>query len=92
MSASDEFYDLLFEVSHEVRHRILLILKEKTMRLTEIAKLLDLNHPEVRRHITRLGDVSLIKRDVEGYYHLTPYGEASIVLFQELEFLSANSH
>jgi len=28
---------------------------------------------------------------VEGYYHLTPYGEASILLFQELEFLSANS-
>ena len=91
MSASDEFYSLLFEVSHELRHRILLVLKEKAMRLTEIAKMLELNHPEVRRHVTRLRDIGLIMRDVEGYYRLTPYGEASIILFQEFEFLSANS-
>jgi len=61
------------------------------MRITEIAKEQDLNHPEIRRHITRLSDIGLIKRDVDGYYHLTPYGETSILLFQEFEFLSANS-
>ena len=91
MSSSAEFYSLLFEVSNEIRHRILLFLEDKAMRITEIAKELDLNHPEIRRHITRLRDIGLISRDVEGYYHLTPYGEASIILFQEFEFLSANS-
>lgn len=91
MSASDEFYSLLFEVSHEIRHRILNVLKDNSMKLTEIAKLLDLNHPELRRHITRLRNIGLVKRDVDGYYYLTPYGEASNVLLQEFEFLSANS-
>jgi predicted transcriptional regulator len=34
--------------------------------------------------------VGLIKRDIEGYYHLTPYGETSLILFQELDFLSSH--
>ncbi len=91
MPVSENFYNLLFEVSNEIRHRILLLLQRKAMRITEIAKEQGLNHPEIRRHIIRLGDIGLIERDVDGYYHLTPYGEASILLFQEFEFLSANS-
>jgi predicted transcriptional regulator len=90
VSASEGFYDLLFEISNEYRHRVLLLLHERAMRITDIAKEMDLNNPEIRRHISRLRDVGLIQRDVEGYYHLTPYGETSLVLFQELKFLSAN--
>jgi predicted transcriptional regulator len=91
MPASENFYSLLFEVSNEIRHRILLLLQRNSMRITEIAKEQGLNHPEIRRHITRLRDIGLIERDVEGFYHLTPYGEASILLFREFEFLSANN-
>ena len=91
MSASENFYSLLFEVSNEIRHRILLLLQKTPMRITEIAKEQGLNHPEIRRHLTRLRDISLIERDVDSLYHLTPYGETSILLFKEFEFLSANS-
>jgi predicted transcriptional regulator len=91
MPASENFYSLLFEVSNEIRHRILLLLQRKAMRITEIAKEQNLNHTEIRRHLARLRDIGLISRDVEGYYHLTPYGESSILLLRELEFLSANS-
>ncbi len=91
MSASENFYSLLFEVSNEIRHRILLLLQRNPMRITEIAREQGLNHPEIRRHLTRLRDIGLIERDVEGLYHLTPYGETSILLFKEFEFLSANS-
>lgn len=91
MEAPENFYNLLFEVSNEIRHRSLLLLKEKPMRITEIAKQQKLNHPEIRRHLTRLREVGLIKRDADGYYHLTSYGETSIILLKELEFLSANS-
>ena len=91
MPASENFYSLLFEVSNEIRYRILLLLQRKAMRITEIAKEQRLNHPEIRRHITRLRDIGLIERDVDGYYHLTPYGETTILLFQEFEFISANS-
>ena len=91
MSASENFYSLLFEVSNEIRHRILLLLQRRPMRITDIAREQGLNHPEIRRHLTRLRDIGLIERDVEGLYHLTPYGETSILLFKEFEFLSANS-
>jgi predicted transcriptional regulator len=91
MSASENFYGLLFEVSNEIRHRILLLLQRRPMRITEIAREQSLNHPEIRRHLTRLRDIGLIERDVDSLYHLTPYGETSILLFKEFEFLSANS-
>ena len=91
VSASKEFYDLLFEISNESRHRILILLQERAMRVTELVKEMNLNNPEIRRHISRLRDVGLILRDVDGLYHLTPYGETSLLLFQEFEFLSSNS-
>ena len=91
MHESERFHDLLFEVSNEHRHRILLLLRDKAMRTTELARETDLNNPEIRRHISRLHEIDLIQRDVEGYYSLTPYGEASLKLFQEIKFISRNS-
>lgn len=90
MSASRGFHDLLFEVSNESRYEILVLLREKAMRITDISGELDLTSPETRRHVSRLGEVDLIQRDVEGFYHLTPYGEMALLLFQEFIFLSDN--
>ena len=90
MPAPEGFYDLLFEISNEDRHGILLLIQGKPLRITDIAKEMSLNNPETRRHVSRLQEVSLIQRDAAGYYHLTPYGEASMLLIQEFEFLSAN--
>jgi len=61
------------------------------MRITDITKELDINNPEARRHVSRLSEIELIQRDVEGFYHITPYGETCILLFQEFIFLSSNS-
>ena len=91
MSSSEGVYELLFELSNEHRHWILLLLQKKAMRITDIVREMNLNNPEIRRHISRLRYIGLIQRDVEGYYHLTPYGETSLLLFQEFEFLSFNS-
>jgi predicted transcriptional regulator len=88
--ASKGFYDLLFEVSNEIRHGILLLLQEKALRITDITKEMGLNNPETRRHISRLREVGLIQRDGEGFYHLTPFGETALLLLQEFDFLSTN--
>ncbi len=90
MSELERFHDLLFEVSNEYRHGILLLIQKKAMRITDMTKELNLTYPEIRRHISRLQETGLIQRDVEGYYRLTPYGETSLLLLQELKFLSAN--
>jgi predicted transcriptional regulator len=91
VSELERFHNLLFEVSNEYRHGILILVQKKAMRITDMTKELNLTYPEIRRHISRLQGTGLIKRDVEGYYSLTPYGETSLLLFQELKFLSSNS-
>ena len=86
MSTAEDIYGLFFELSNEHRHLILLYLQKKAMRLTDIAREMKLNNPEIRRPITRLRDVSLIGRDVEGFYHLTPFGEVVLKQLKEMEF------
>ena len=90
MNATKGLYDLLFELSNETRHNILLLLQMKAMRITDITKELNLNHPESRRHISRLRDSGLIVKDDDGYYHHTPFGETVLLLLQEYNFLSIN--
>lgn len=88
---SQGFFDLLFEVSNENRYEILTTLQRKTMRTTDITSEIDITRPEVRRHLSRLRDLGLIHRDYEGFYHITPYGETSLLLFQEFIFISKHS-
>ena len=90
MTTNKAMHDLFFEASHEDRYEILMTLQKNAMRITDIAKELDINNPEARRHVSRLRDVGLIHRDIEGLYHLTPYGEACLTLFSEFDFLSTN--
>jgi predicted transcriptional regulator len=90
LTAPEGFYDLLFEFSNEDRHRILLQLNVEATNLTNLARTLGLSFPETSRHVLRLSDMGLIHKDVKGSYHLTPYGEASLLLFHEFIFLSTN--
>jgi len=90
MKTSGGFHDLLFEMSNENRYGVLLILQKQAKRITELTREMKLTTTEVRRHVTRLAEVGLIQRDIDGYYHLTPYGETSLLLFQEFIFLSSD--
>jgi predicted transcriptional regulator len=91
MNPREGFHDLLFEMSNENRYDVLLVLKKEAKRITDLTREMKLTTTEVRRHVSRLTEVDLIKRDVEGFYHLTPYGETSLLLFQEFIFMSSNS-
>ena len=82
------FYDLLFEVSNENRYEIIVSLRKKAKRITDITREMDLTTPEARRHVSRLVEVGLIQRDIEGYYHLTPYGEIVLIQLKEFDFMS----
>ena len=90
MSVIERFYDLLFEVSNDYRHGILLQLKRKPMRVTELSKELNLTTQEISRHASRLGESGLIHKDVEGFYNLTYYGELINILLEEFQFVSKN--
>ena len=70
--------DLLFELSNEDRLRILIQLNKEAMNVTRLSKELWLTTQESSRHVSRLGEVGLTRKDVDGYIHLTPYGELSL--------------
>ncbi len=80
------FYDVLFEVSNEDRHGILLRLEGEPCNVTQIARVQGLSLPETSRHVSRLSEVGLTRKDAEGFYHLTHYGWLVLRQFRELEF------
>lgn len=86
----DRLYDTLFEISNDIRHKILLLLKEQPERVTQISNKLELISPEVSRHLTRLSDSELIQKDLDNYYHVTGYGLHILDLIGEMEFFTKN--
>ena len=80
--------NLLFEVSNEDRLRILLQLDKEALNATNLSKELGLTIQESSRHLSRLSRVELIQKDVEGFYHLTPYGELILKQLKGVAFTS----
>ena len=87
---SERFYQLLFELSHESRYMILQFLMEKPLRVTEIAKRLDLTSQEISRHVSRLSKIKVIYKDINGLYSLSPLGMLCLRNLESLSFTSKN--
>lgn len=86
--AVERLTDLMFEVSNEDRLRILLRLVEGGMSVTGISRELDLTTQEASRHLSRLNDVGLTRKDAEGSHNVTPYGRLIIKQIQGVRFAS----
>jgi len=85
-----DYSSLLFELASEDRLNILLLLKRNPLKLSHISAKLDFTVQETSRNIARLSDAGLIKKDVEGLYHLTGYGEETLNLLSGFRFLFKN--
>jgi predicted transcriptional regulator len=70
------------------RLNILLELRKTPMKLSHVSKKFDFTVPETARNISRLHEASLIAKDVEGAFHLTPYGEEALAILSGFRFLS----
>ena len=79
---------LLFELSNEDRLNILYELKNTPMKLSRVSEKFGFTVPETARNITRLTEASLIAKDTDGYFHLTPIGEAALQFIPSFEFIS----
>jgi len=82
--------DLLFELSNEDRLKILIELEKGSKNLIKIAKELDTTAQGTSRNVARLVETSIIRRNPDGEYELTPYGSVSLKLLSSHEFLSKN--
>jgi predicted transcriptional regulator len=81
-------FDLMFEISNEDRFSILLRLEEGATNVTGLARELGLTTQETSRHLSRLGDVSLTRKDPEGMFTITSFGGLALRLLNGLKFVS----
>jgi predicted transcriptional regulator len=82
--------DLFFELSNDTRIDILHQLKSAPQRLTDLSKHLDLPAQEISRQLNRLDKMSMVYRDSDGLYHVTPYSEQLLSLIPGYDFLYKN--
>lgn len=86
----ENFSSLLFELSSSDRLDILFLLKKTPLKLSHVSKKLDFTVQETSRNITRLSEAKMISKDIDGAFHLTPYGEEALNLLSGFKFLFEN--
>jgi predicted transcriptional regulator len=85
-----KFSSLLFELSSTDRLDILFLLQKTPLKLSHVSKKLAFTVQETSRNITRLSEAEVIRKDGDGLYHLTPYGEEALNLLSGFHFLFKN--
>src|SRR5205823_9140053 len=78
------------ELASEQRLSILLKLTERDTKLSQLAKDIGVTMQEVHRNVNRLMDVGLIKKNSEGTFSLTTFGNTIIKQIPAYDFLSRN--
>jgi len=86
----DIFSSLLFELSSGDRLDILMLLSKNPLKLSHISNKLDFTVQETSRNVARLSEAKLIVKDIDGAFHLTPYGEEAMNLLSGFKFLFKN--
>jgi predicted transcriptional regulator len=84
----ESLYELFFELSNETRLELMKQVSREPKRLTELSRTLDLPAQEISRQLSRLDKISITWKDVDGLYHLTPYGQHILELLPGYMFLT----
>jgi predicted transcriptional regulator len=83
--------NLFFELSNENRLRIMLELEKEPLKLTHVSRKLNLTSSDTHRQLSRLLEMQLVVKDVEGFFSLTPVGEQALIWIPGFRFISDNS-
>jgi predicted transcriptional regulator len=89
--AADELTNigrLFTELAGNTRRLMLIELNEKRMRLSELAKRLNITVQSAHSNISRLIDIGLVTKISDGSMNLTTYGRAVLQQLPTFEFLS----
>lgn len=84
MVDDDSIEQLFFELSSESRLDILHELREKSLKMKEVARRLDVTATEAFRQLQRLCEARLVQRQPEGSYLTTSYGRLILHLTSSL--------
>lgn len=77
-----------FELASEQRLAIVFHLNNKSAKISQLAKDLDITMQEVHRNVSRLQDAGLIEKDPEGIFSLTTFGNTIIKQIPTFNYLS----
>ena len=77
-----------FELASEQRLAIVFRLNNKSAKISQLAKDLDITIQEVHRNVSRLQDAGLIEKDPEGLFSLTTFGNTIIKQIPTFNYLS----
>ena len=77
--------DLFLELASETRHSILRLLEEEDLKQSEVAKKLDISLPESHRQLERLAEHGFVRKESNGKFILTSFGQ---IVLQQTESLS----
>jgi predicted transcriptional regulator len=83
---------LFFELSSAERIGIMLELKKKSLKLSQVSRKMDLTVTESSRHLQRLREAKLIQKNTEGYFSVAPFGELILSLISPLNFVTKNQN
>jgi predicted transcriptional regulator len=85
--------NLFFELSHTDRLNLITLLKKSSsLKLTVLAEELGISTQEVYRHLSRLQDVLIVDKTIEGDYELTSFGEDLLLWLPGISFLQNNKN
>ena len=87
---NSEIADEFLELASEQRLEILEKLKEKSLNISKLAKLLGATNPEVHRNVGRLTKSKIIEKNTDGNYQLTTFGKAILSQIPTISFLAEN--
>jgi predicted transcriptional regulator len=79
--------DLLFNIASGDRLKLLSEIASKRQRMSALSKTIDASAAEGSRHLKRLSDAGLVRRDSEGFYEVTPVGRTVLKLLPGIELL-----
>src|ERR671926_1044015 len=77
-----------FELASEQRLSIIFRLNEKSAKISQLAKDLNITMQEAHRNVNRLQDAGLIEKDPEGIFSLTTFGNTIIKQIPTFNYLS----
>ena len=82
--------DIMFEFTNPIRVNILCTLEGKSLRMSEIARIVDVTSAEVSRHLDRLLKVNIITKTADGKYEMTSYGHVLHVTYYTWKIIVEN--
>jgi len=84
---TDDLSQHLLVLGSEDRLTLLTTIDRGKQRLTSLASIIHASNQECSRHLSRLVESGLIKRDSAGFYETTPLGRGVLGLLPSLRFL-----